>query len=575
MNQIARLGAFVAMCALATVWVVRAADTTIPGKIHIIKEAKLTKMVAKGTFTPPTAGGTADPTVAGGMLEVFDTSDGLGFTSALPLAGWKGLGNPAGATGYKYKGAGSGGDPCKVVLVKGSVIKFVCKATQNLTPPLGGTSGIILSLGDERFCAEFGGTDVKNVAGLLKRKDASAPSACPFSSTSSSSSTSTSTSTTFDPSIPCCGNFTHGVFTSGPALGICGNVYNLNGMEFNVNNRGTPQESAGIICGGLYFGGGLNAVPLPAITPDLGATVVELTSCTGQQATIAPTTSAQTGSNLNCSSPDCYFGAPTPVPNTSTPSTSNCLMNTLSAPASGTVRCDLGTQETSIPLYTEIFLTGDTTFDPAGTIPGIQSCPLCSASTCIGGPNNGMSCTPGSTSQGLPGYPTSHDCPPGAPGDLAISIGTIPIGLQFTTGTVSWTGVPAANPTSTPQIHVFCGYCRDKNATSAFQNPFQQCWYNGAPVGPPCAEPFESCQQRDDGAYGPSGGNVKTITVFGSPAGPTVDGASHAQRLVTNYCVPPTFNATIDAVADLPGPSTLALTGNTELCASANPCPGP
>ena len=30
--------------------------------------------------------------------------------------------------------------------------------------------------------------------------------------------------------------------------------------------------------------------------------------------------------------------------------------------------------------------------DPASTIPGIQPCPLCSAGTCIGGPNNGIAC---------------------------------------------------------------------------------------------------------------------------------------------------------------------------------------
>jgi hypothetical protein len=53
------------------------------------------------------------------------------------------------------------------------------------------------------------------------------------------------------------------------------------------------------------------------------------------------------------------------------------------------------------------------------------------------------------------------------------------------------------------------------------------------------------------------------------------DGLPHAQKLVTNFCIPPTFDPTVDSAADLPGPGTLALTGDTELCSSPNPCPGP
>lgn len=96
-------------------------------------------------------------------------------------------------------------------------------------------------------------------------------------------------------------------------------------------------------------------------------------------------------------------------------------------------------------------------------------------------------------------------------------------------------------------------------------------------VGPPCSEvannSAESCEQRNQGAYGPGGGAVRTITVFGTPAGPVVDGAPHAQNLVTNFSIPPTFDPTVDAAANLPGPGTLALTGETEVCSSANPCP--
>ena len=121
MNPIVRLAAFVALGATLIVpaSTVRAADNLIPGKINIIKDTKLTKMVAKPVgpaFPVPTPSGPGDPTTAGGSLSVIDTGDGLGFATALPLQaaplGWKGLGTPAGINGYKYKGAGTLVDPC-------------------------------------------------------------------------------------------------------------------------------------------------------------------------------------------------------------------------------------------------------------------------------------------------------------------------------------------------------------------------------------------------------------------------------------------------------------------------------
>ena len=153
----------------------------LPGRIAIIKTGTLAKFVAKpdsGAFALPTA----NPVTVGGVLRMFDTGAAAGDDAyALPAAGWKGLGNPAGAKGYKYKGAGSAGDPCKVVLVKTNVIKAVCKGSGvALTPPFTGDIGIILGIGgSDRYCARFGGDDVKNDATLTKRKNAPAPGACP------------------------------------------------------------------------------------------------------------------------------------------------------------------------------------------------------------------------------------------------------------------------------------------------------------------------------------------------------------------------------------------------------------
>jgi len=232
--------------------------------------------------------------------------------------------------------------------------------------------------------------------------------------------------------------------------------------------------------------------------------------------------------------------------------------------------CGTGSADIDLPLDAGVFLTGDS----LPSVPGIQPCPLCSggspgvlnSGTCQGGTNDMGPCTPGNSMQG-PSYPTSHDCPP----QPSLDIGTIPIGLALDSGTVNWVGKAANNPSSSAQSRVFCGYCRDPES-GGFQKPFQQCWQNG-PFGPACTAPFDSCQQRTVGAFGPNGGGVKTITAVGIPAGPIVDGLSHDQTLASVFCIPPTFNATVDAGADLPGPAAAALQGTSTLCSTANPCP--
>jgi hypothetical protein len=563
----------------------RAADNFVDGKIMVIKDTKLFKVVAKDAskvpFTIPLPMSGGDPTFggSGGDLAVIDTGSAGALSDSLVAGVWTGLGNPPGSKGYKYKNvtAPTGG-AVKTIILKSTVIKIIAKDDGTLADSgVTGNVAITLSVGSnpDRYCAEFGGSTIKNEPGLVKRKDAPAPAGCGGAgpTTTSSSVTTTTSSTTTSTFGPCCGGFTHGVYTSGPAAGTCGTITDFNGGTF-----------ASVTCGGLYFGGGANAVPLPAITPDLGSTVVALTSCAVQTATVGPTTSTQTGSNLNCSSPGCFFGGPLSIPNTASTPTSTCVINTVKVPISGTVECGLGEQNVNLPLDSEIFLTGDTGTDPGDTIPGIQPCPICTggdpmtplSGTCIGGTNDMGTCTPNDTNQGgtQPGYPTSHDCPP----DPMLSIGTIPINLALTTGTVKWTATVATNDTGSTisaQSRVFCGYCRDTDGSSSFEQPFHQCQEAGAAVGPACSGTFESCEQRDHGAYGPGGGAVKTLTVTGTPAGNAFDGNPHAQKLVTNFCIPPTFDPTVDASADLPGPGTLALTGLTELCSSPNPCPGP
>jgi len=157
----------------------------MPGKIAIVRFGSLAKFVAKPTpggptFFPPQTG---SPLSAGGSLRIFDTAATAGdVTYSLPGgAAWKGLGNPPETKGYKYKGAGTPSDPCRVVLWKRTVVKAVCKGTGvTLQPPFTGQVGIDLRMAvSDHYCAAFGGNDTQNDATGLKRTNAPAPGACP------------------------------------------------------------------------------------------------------------------------------------------------------------------------------------------------------------------------------------------------------------------------------------------------------------------------------------------------------------------------------------------------------------
>jgi hypothetical protein len=318
-------------------------------------------------------------------------------------------------------------------------------------------------------------------------------------------------------------------------------------------------------------------VPLPGTVPDQGNAVSKIVSCdlSTNTATVGGATSAETGNPLNCTAAGCIFGAPLAVPNTGSTPTSTCVVNAIASGISGTVSCASGASDLSAPLSSIIFLTGDTATDPTASITGIQPCPLCSASTCIGGPNNGMACTAGTSALGgNTAYPTSHDCPP----DPMFNIGTLPIAFSLTTGTVSWTATTATNDTgSTVSVgQMFTGFCRDKDGTGAFEGTTpqtaHQCWENGMAVGAACSGVFESCEQRNKGCFGPNGGACTTITAIGSASGGLTGGPA-AATLVSIFTIPPTFNGQVDAAGDLPGPGAVALPGTARLCGNAMACP--
>jgi len=356
----------------------------------------------------------------------------------------------------------------------------------------------------------------------------------------SSTTTSTTTTTTVGGGCNCCSNTRMSFTTAQPSSSATGSVLDDSGA--NVIN---------LTAGGLYFGGGLDGVPLPAAVPSQGNTLTAITGCDSATGalTIGALTSAQTGSNANCSATGCLFGPPLPIPNPSSPATSTCVVNVVSSDATGTGNCDGNIASLNLPLSSGIYLTGDV--DPI--TPGIQPCPVCLGGTCHGGTNTGLACTPGTTTTG-DAYPTSNDCPPAA----ANFLGNLPIGFNLTTGTQTKTAFDNL-PT---QSNVFCGFC----ATNAgvFENPSHQCTTNtDCTTGT-----FTNCRQRSSGAFATDANalnTARTISETGSPSACLADGATHDATLVSIFCIPPTYNGLVDGSADLPGPGAVSLPGTSQL----------
>src|SRR5438552_9788969 len=397
-----------------------------------------------------------------------------------------------------------------------------------------------------------------------------------------STTTTTSASTTTTMGGVCCGiNPTRLNFTTGIGSGNCGTL-----------KTGTGSLLENLQCGGLYTGGGSSGVPLPFKVPDMGSSLTAV-ACVGSgpSLTLSQLTSTQTGSKRNCTATGCLFGPPLPIPNTATTPISLCVINTVAQNAIGTANCSTGASSLSLPLSSELFLTGDL----FATADGIQSCPVCNQTctggsnaagpcnsnadcpsggtcggpvVCHGGLNNGMACTPADSPVDS-SFPTTHDCPP----STGLSIGSLPIAFALSTGTVTKTGQTLTGPV-TAMARVYCGFCRDIDAagTGCFEgdpraapqcpgnsgclsagSPYPCC--TGANAGScsgsspkactassDCTDgsgTWPNCQQHNPGAFG--FGTARTITENGAPSGSLTDGAAHASTLVSIFCIPPTL----------------------------------
>jgi hypothetical protein len=467
--------------------------------------------------------------------------------------------------------------------VKPKIIKAICKgAAVDMDQPISGDVAILLTLGatSKNYCTAFGGTTLKNDATLLKRKDSLGIDSCT------------------------CAGGTPGTFTfknGPPTTANCGTIQTNTGASSNL------------ACNGLYIGSGSGTLTLPETVPDSNkALVMDVACCTGDTLLLNPTTSTDTGDIETCTSTGCFFGAPLPLPNTASTATSTCVYNTYDQDVTGEANCSTGSARLDAPLNSRTFLTGDllpsrcsggtnpgARCGVGGTVclgggtctadPALQPCPICNPVTlrCNGGANGMGStgvtdtdtpCTPDG-GQNVAGsqFPTSHDCTV----STLVLVGDLPVPFLLTTGVSTDTAVVSGT-----QQRVFCGHCRDANGTGRFglctagTNAGMSCAVTGdCGLGGVCeAKPCESnadcagdpasresCEQRNEGAFGPGGGANQTITETGTPGGNIGDFAGHAATMVSVFCIPPSFNAIIDGAADIPGPGAVSLPGTIDV----------
>jgi hypothetical protein len=416
-----------------------------------------------------------------------------------------------------------------------------------------------------------------------------------------------------DPPGICGDDFTVMCSGSGsPCTGTCGEIIALN----------LPLD---LDCGGLYTGGGSNTVPLPIQIPDQAQYVMNITSCAGNAVSLGAATAADTGSTRTCTEGKkcsgtnascvldadcpaaqtcedrCFFGPPLPIPNANNVNVSVCSVNVIQNDAVGVVACSNGDTTTSVPLAGKVFLTGDLldAVTPPN-VPGIQPCPLCvrqcaggtndrfpcadngecdsgtcgGAPQCLGGPDDGNACTPASSPLNE-ALPTSQDCGSDPLLDVTANIGGLPIDFAAITGT----DVRNAVDNGTASARVFCGFCRDRFGGGSLC--FEGATSGGCPAALPAAtgiavscssnadcmadaDEYETCEQRNPGAF--SEAAATRLTLDGSTDGQCLDDlATHDATLVYLFCIPPTFDATIDAAGDLPGPGAASLSGLQQL----------
>ena len=201
-------------------------------------------------------------------------------------------------------------------------------------------------------------------------------------------------------------------------------------------------------------------------------------------------------------------------------------------------------------------------------------------------------CTSGCTN-----YPTSLDCPPHPLTDLG--------GLLVTLNLNTEDSGAYKNTVAASAEGEFCGWCRDVAPGGSL------CFEGDPDAGPPggarncpdsavvacrpytywhggqnpadvaechdaipcrtdadCTAPYETCTQRNAGAYRDA--TIRNMVYDqGTRAGNLIGGGwKSGSIMVTNICIPPTFDGTKDGASDLPGPGGISIMADARLSPS-------
>jgi hypothetical protein len=145
----------------------------------------------------PTPGN--EPSVAGATLRLQNPTTGEEAQFVVPGGeSWRGLGRPAGSSGYRYLDSSGEHGPCRSIVVKpGRLLRVVCSGRNgeisfSLDEPSQGSLVGTLQFGTDRpYCAAFDSESGQVIAdrgtssgrgGLFAVKNAAAPSSCPAAS---------------------------------------------------------------------------------------------------------------------------------------------------------------------------------------------------------------------------------------------------------------------------------------------------------------------------------------------------------------------------------------------------------
>ncbi len=143
------------------------------------------KFLVKGDeLQTPLPGSLNDPILVGATIRLWNPSTlEEAILAAPPGADWKGIGNPPGINGYKYKDK-TGVNPCKVSVRPFKNLKVTCKANNGPIPfsldeaSQGGLAASVALGSAGPQCASYGGLVVRDEPGQFKAKGAPTTPSC-------------------------------------------------------------------------------------------------------------------------------------------------------------------------------------------------------------------------------------------------------------------------------------------------------------------------------------------------------------------------------------------------------------